>query len=121
MHIFIAGATGAAGRALTPYLIEHGHTVTGSTRGPARPGLVTMNGLDANSVKQAIEQVQPDVIVNQMTALKGLKMGKPDKTFAMTNRLRTEGTENLIAAADGRLVISQSFAGWPYARTGGPV
>jgi len=121
MHILIAGATGAAGRALTPYLEEHGHEVTGTTRGPARPGLVTMDGLDPQSVKRAIEQVQPDVIVNQMTALRGLKMGKLDRTFAATNRLRDEGTRNVIAAANGRLVVSQSFAGWPAARTGGPV
>jgi 2-alkyl-3-oxoalkanoate reductase len=121
MHILIAGATGVAGRALTPYLQQHGHTVTGTTRGEARPGLITMDGLDADSVKRAIDEARPDVIINQMTALKGLKMAKPDTTFRMTNRLRTQGTENLIAAADGRLVISQSFAGWPTERTGGPV
>jgi nucleoside-diphosphate-sugar epimerase len=121
MNILIAGATGVAGRALTPYLQEHGHTVTGTTRGPARPGLITMDGLDPASVRRAIEQTKPDVIVNQMTALKGLKMAKPDKTFAMTNRLRSEGTRNLIEAAPDTLLISQSYAGWPTERTGGPV
>ncbi len=55
MHILIAGATGAAGRALIPYLTEHGHTVTGTTRGPQRDNLITMDGLDPQSVKRAIE------------------------------------------------------------------
>jgi nucleoside-diphosphate-sugar epimerase len=56
MKILIAGATGAAGRALTPYLQEHGHTVVGTTRGPARGGLITMDGLDPDSVKRALDQ-----------------------------------------------------------------
>jgi nucleoside-diphosphate-sugar epimerase len=60
-----------------------------------------------------------------MTALGGdLDFRHPDRTFAVTNRLRTEGTEHLLAAAEAagvRRVVAQSFAGWPYARTGGPV
>ena len=80
-----------------------------------------MDGLDAASVKRAVEAANPDVIVHQMTALTGLKMGKIDRQFEVTNRLRTEGTEHLIAAAPDTLLIAQSFAGWPYARTGGPL
>jgi nucleoside-diphosphate-sugar epimerase len=129
MHILIAGATGAAGRALIPLLIANGHTVTGTTRTESKAGELRalgagaqiMDGLDAASVKAAIDATQPDVIVHQMTALTGIDMKNIDKAFHLTNRLRTEGTEHILAAADGKLVIAQSFAGWPYARTGGPV
>ena len=129
MHILIAGATGAAGRALIPLLIANGHTVTGTTRTDAKAGALralganaqVMDGLDAASVKAAIEATQPDVIVHQMTALTGIDMKNIDKAFHLTNRLRTEGTEHILAAAEGKLVVAQSFAGWPYARTGGKV
>ena len=129
MHILIAGATGAAGRALIPLLIANGHTVTGTTRSEAKTGVLrslgatpqVMDGLDAASVKAAVDAADPDVIVHQMTALTGIDMKNIDKAFAVTNRLRTEGTEHLIAAGRGKLLIAQSFAGWPYARTGGPV
>jgi 2-alkyl-3-oxoalkanoate reductase len=129
MHILIAGATGAAGRALIPLLIANGHTVTGTTRSEAKAGELRalgataqiMDGLDAASVKAAVETAKPDVIVHQMTALTGIDMRNIDKAFALTNRLRTEGTEHLLAAADGKLLVAQSFAGWPGERTGGPV
>jgi 2-alkyl-3-oxoalkanoate reductase len=129
MHIFIAGATGAAGRALIPLLIANGHTVTGTTRSAAKAQELqalgatpqVMDGLSRTSVQVAVEAAQPDVIVHQMTALTGIDMRNIDKAFATTNRLRTEGTEHLIDAAKGKLLIAQSFAGWPYARVGGPV
>jgi nucleoside-diphosphate-sugar epimerase len=129
MHILIAGATGAAGRALIPLLIANGHTVTGTTRSNAKTGELRklgakaqlMDGLDAASVKAAIDATQPDVIVHQMTALTGIDMKNIDKAFALTNRLRTEGTEHILAAAKGKLVVAQSFAGWPYERRGGPI
>src|SRR6185436_19059359 len=129
MHILIAGATGAAGRALIPHLIENGHTVTGTSRSAAKADQIkalgatpaVMDGLDAASVKRAVEAANPDVIVHQMTALTGMKVGKIDRQFEVTDRLRTEGTRNLIAAAPDTLLIAQSFAGWPYARTGGPL
>ena len=129
MHILIAGATGAAGRALIPHLIENGHTVTGTSRSAAKADEIkalgatpaVMDGLDADAVKRTVEAANPDVIVHQMTALSGLKLGKIDRQFEVTNRLRTEGTRNLIAAAPNALLIATSFAGWPYARTGGPV
>ena len=129
MHILIAGATGAAGRALIPLLIANGHTVTGTTRSESKTGELralganaqVMDGLDAASVKAAIDATQPDVIVHQMTALTGIDMRNIDKAFHLTNRLRTEGTEHILAAAKGKLVVAQSFAGWPYARTGGKV
>jgi nucleoside-diphosphate-sugar epimerase len=129
MHILIAGATGAAGRALIPHLIANGHTVTGTTRSAAKAEDIRalgaspqiMDGLDARSVKQAVEAADPDVIVHQMTALTGIDMRNIDKAFALTNRLRTEGTRHLIGAANGKLIVAQSFAGWPAARVGGPV
>jgi 2-alkyl-3-oxoalkanoate reductase len=129
MHILIAGATGAAGRALIPRLIATGYAVTGTTRSEAKTGELRalganaqiMDGLDAASVKAAIDATQPDVIVHQMTALTGIDMKNIDKAFHLTNRLRTEGTEHILAAANGRLLIAQSFAGWPYERRGGQV
>jgi nucleoside-diphosphate-sugar epimerase len=129
MHILIAGATGAAGRALIPLLIANGHTVTGTTRSASKTGELRklgadaqlMDGLDAASVKAAIDATQPDVIVHQMTALTGIDMKNIDEAFALTNRLRTEGTEHILAAAKGQLLVAQSFAGWPYERRGGPI
>ena len=132
MHIFLAGATGAVGHTLIPTLIEHGHTVTGTTRSAAKADALRalgatpaiMDGLDAQSVRAAVEAARPDAIVHQMTALRGADFRNLDRSFALTNRLRTEGTEHLLAAARAVGVerfVAQSFAGWPYARTGGPV
>jgi 2-alkyl-3-oxoalkanoate reductase len=133
MHIFLAGATGAVGRSLVPLLINHGHTVTGTTRSPrkaddlralgAEP--VVLDGLDRRAVLEAVAAARPEAIVNQMTALSGLSdLRKFERDFALTNRLRTEGTQHLLDAAGEtgvERVIVQSYAGWPYARTGGPV
>ncbi|WP_028067811.1 NAD-dependent epimerase/dehydratase family protein [Solirubrobacter soli] len=129
MHILIAGATGAAGRALIPLLIANGHTVTGTTRSEAKTAEIRklganaqiMDGLDATSVKAAVDAANPDVIVHQMTSLTNIDFRKFDQSFHVTNRLRTEGTQHLLAAADGRLLVAQSFAGWPAERTGGKV
>jgi 2-alkyl-3-oxoalkanoate reductase len=133
MHIFLAGATGAVGQALVPLLIRNGHTVTGTTRTPAKverlraQGVepVVLDGLDADAVRAAVAAAKPDAIVHQMTALSGdLDLRRFARSFAATNRLRTEGTRNLLSAAwesGGARVIAQSFAGWPAARTGGPV
>ena len=131
MHIFIAGASGTIGHTLIPYLISQGHTVTGTTRSStkadalralgAKPAI--MDGLDAASVLAAVEAAKPDAILHEMTALHGMNpRQKPDRVFAVTNRLRTEGTEHLLAAARQAGVkkfVAQSYAGWPYARSGG--
>jgi 2-alkyl-3-oxoalkanoate reductase len=132
MNVFIAGATGAVGRALIPKLIEHGHAVTGTTRSLAKADSIralgatpaVADGLDREAVVAAVRAAQPEVIVHQMTALAGL--GDPRKfqrSFAATDRLRTEGTDNLLAAAAevGATVVAQSYAGWPYEPVGGPV
>ncbi len=133
MHIFIAGASGTVGHTLIPYLVQHGHTVTGTTRSPAKADALRalgakpaiMDGLDAASVLAAVEAARPDAIVHEMTALTGMNpRQKPDRIFATTNRLRTEGTEHLLAAARSvgvEKLVAQSYAGWPYARAGGAI
>jgi nucleoside-diphosphate-sugar epimerase len=133
MKVFVAGATGALGRALVPRLVGAGHEVTGMTRSPAKRDVVRALGaqpavadaLDPEAVAQAVAQAEPEVIVHELTALSGpLNMRHFDRSFATTNRLRTEGTDHLLAA--GRAVgahrfVAQSFAGWTFARIGGPV
>jgi nucleoside-diphosphate-sugar epimerase len=133
MRIFLAGATGAIGSRLVPQLIAAGHTVVGTTRSPDRAGRLTELGaepavldpLDATAVAAAVAAAAPDVLVHQLTALAGIGSFRKFSTgFAETNRLRTEGTDILLAAgraAGVRRVVAQSFGGWPYARTGGPV
>ena len=133
MNIFLAGATGAVGRSLIPLLRDHGHSVTGTTRTPEKAAdlralgaePVVLDGLDRAAVLDAVAAARPDAIISQMTALAGLSdLRKFERAFAVTNRLRTEDTEHLLAAARAtgvERVIVQSYAGWPYARTGGPV
>ena len=133
MNIFLAGATGALGKKLIPLLVERGHHVVGTTRSPDRAAQLSELGaepavldpLDASAVRDAVVRAQPDVVVHQLTALTGIGMSRNfDKTFAQTNRLRTEGTDHLIAAAraaGARRLVWQSYAGWNYARTGGTV
>jgi 2-alkyl-3-oxoalkanoate reductase len=128
LRIFIAGASGTLGRRLVPRLVARGHHVTGTTRSRAdelralgaEP--VIVDPLDAEALRAAVVAAEPDVVVHQLTALSGLGMTRNfDKGFAMTNRLRTEGTDNLIAAAraaGARRLVWQSYAGWPYAREG---
>jgi nucleoside-diphosphate-sugar epimerase len=131
LRIFIAGATGALGRRLVPRLVERGHHVTGTTRSNpdrvrdlgAEPAVV--DPLDAAALRDAVVAARPDVVVHQLTALAGLSLGRNfDKAFEMTNRLRTEGTDNLLAAAraaGAERLVWQSYAGWPYAREAEPV
>lgn len=133
MRVFIAGATGAVGSRLVPMLVADGHEVVGTSRSEARFGEleragatgVVMDGLDAASVRRAVLDARPDVIVHQLTALSG-QVGDMnfDKSFAATNELRMRGTDHLLAASAeagvGRF-IAQSYAGWPSERTGGPV
>jgi 2-alkyl-3-oxoalkanoate reductase len=133
MRVFVAGATGAIGQRLVPMLTSAGHDVTATTRSPGKAGLirqlgatpVVVDGLDAGGVLAAVSQAKPEVIIHQMTALSSMRdFRKFDKGFAVTNQLRTVGTDNLLAAAaaagTGRF-IAQSYAGWPSIREGGPV
>jgi nucleoside-diphosphate-sugar epimerase len=133
MKILVAGATGALGKQLVPRLVWEGHEVVGTTRTPAKEGAlrelgarpVVVDALDPEQVAVAVAEAEPDVIVHQLTALSGnLDLRHIDRTFELTNRLRTEGTDHLLAA--GRAVgvgkfVAQSFGGWPYARSGGRV
>ena len=108
MNIFLAGATGAVGRSLIPLLRDHGHSVTGTTRTPEKAAAlralgaepVVLDGLDRAAVLDAVAAAQPDAIISQMTALAGLSdLRKFERAFALTNRLRTEGTEHQLGAA----------------------
>jgi nucleoside-diphosphate-sugar epimerase len=128
LRIFLAGASGTLGRRLVPQLIDRGHHVVGTTRSNpdgvralgAEP--VVVDPLDRAALVAAVVAAEPDVVVHQLTALSGIGLARNfDKTFAVTNRLRTEGTDNLIAAAraaGARRLVWQSYAGWPYARDG---
>jgi nucleoside-diphosphate-sugar epimerase len=133
MKILVAGATGALGKQLVPRLVADAHEVAGITR--SEPKLEVVRGLgatgivadalDPDQVASAVAEAEPEVIIHQLTALSGsIDVRHFDRTFAMTNRLRTEATDHLLAAgrASGvRRFIAQSYAGWPFARTGGPV
>jgi 2-alkyl-3-oxoalkanoate reductase len=133
MRIFLAGATGALGSRLVPLLVDAGHEVTGMTRTPAKTDRlraagaepVVADGLDRDAVVAAVTAARPDVVVHQLTALSDLSsMRDFDAVFAPTNRLRTEGTEHLLAgarAAGARRFVAQSYTGWPYERKGAMV
>jgi nucleoside-diphosphate-sugar epimerase len=131
VRVFLAGGTGVIGRRLVPQLVARGHRVTATTTSPAKRGLleqlgaeaVVMDGLDAESVDRAVAGARPEVIVHEMTSI----AGKPDfkhmdRWFATTNRLRTEGTDHLLAAAEAHgvaHVVAQSYGSWNGIRTGG--
>ena len=133
MHIFVAGATGAVGRALVPALVSAGHSVTGMTRSPEKASAirragaepVVADGLNARAVRAAVISARPDVIIDQMTDLATVTdLRHFDRAFANTNRLRTEGTDHLLAAAreaEVKRFIAQSFCGWTPCRGGGAV
>jgi nucleoside-diphosphate-sugar epimerase len=124
MHIFLTGATGAIGRSFIPQAIEHGHSVTATTRSSAKAAQlvelgatpVVVDGLDREGMIAAITEAQPDAVAHEMTALSGLsEFRNVDKAFAPTNRLRTEGTDILLAgarAAGVERIVVQSFGGW---------
>ncbi len=133
MRVFVAGATGAIGRRLVPLLVANGHIVIGTTRTAGKADAlraagaspVVLDALDQDAVREALIRAEPDVVVHQLTALEGFTdFRKFDEGFAATNRLRTEGTDNLLAGMRElkvRRLVAQSFAGWPHARIDGPV
>jgi nucleoside-diphosphate-sugar epimerase len=132
MKVFVAGATGAIGQQLVPRLVAAGHAVHGMTRSESKGAMLREQGavpvvaeaLDAERVAAVVAEAQPDVIVHELTAIPdALDLRHFDKSFAPTNRLRIEGTDNLLAAGQGvgvSKVVAQSYFG-AYARTGGPV
>jgi nucleoside-diphosphate-sugar epimerase len=135
MRVFVAGGTGAVGQRLVPQLVARGHQVTATTTGPGKLGLleqlgadgVVMDGLDAESVAEAVTTARPDAIVHEMTGLSAAHAGKIDtkhfdRWFATTNRLRIEGTDHLLAAAEATGVshfVAQSYSSWNGIRKGG--
>jgi nucleoside-diphosphate-sugar epimerase len=133
MQIFLAGATGVVGKHLIPLLRGAGHVVVGTTRSPEKAEHLTAQGvqpeivdaLDREATVRAVIRARPDAIVHQLTAIPAnMNLRRFDREFASTNRLRTAGTDNLLAAARAagvRRVVAQSFAGWTYERAGGSV
>jgi nucleoside-diphosphate-sugar epimerase len=128
MRVFVAGGSGVLGRRLIPRLVERGHDVVASTTSAAKLRLlkelgaegVVMNGLDADAVSRAVVAARPDALAHEMTAISLSHAGKPDikhpdRWFAGTNRLRTTGTDNLLAAARAAgvgTIVAQGYASW---------
>jgi nucleoside-diphosphate-sugar epimerase len=135
MRVLVAGGSGVIGRAVVSALVARGHQVSATTTDSAKLELLqrlgaegrVMDGLDPMSVGEVVAAVKPDVVVNQMTGLSGRHAGKlnprrPDRFFAATNRLRAEGIDHLLAAADaagGLRVVTQSHGSFNGARHGG--
>ncbi len=135
VRVFVAGGTGVLGRRLVAQLVAGGHQVTATTTSAAKLEVleqlgadgVVMDGLDALSVGEAVAKARPETIVHQMTAISVAHAGKPDlkhmdRWFATTSRLRTEGTDHLLAAAEAAGVsgfVAQSYANWNGIREGG--
>jgi nucleoside-diphosphate-sugar epimerase len=131
MRVLVVGATGAVGRQLVPQLLAAGHQVVATSRSQARAAALTgaepmtLDVLDAAAVGEAVAKAEPEVIIYEATAIPAeLNLRKFDQAFAPTSKLRTTGLDHLLAAAHAQGVprfIAQSYAGWPNARTGGPV
>jgi nucleoside-diphosphate-sugar epimerase len=133
MRVLVVGATGAIGWRLVRQLRERGHEVTGTSRSVSRAGRlrdlgaepVVLDVLDGAATQRVVAKARPDAVVYQATALAGGGFSRSlDKTFALTNRLRTEGTDHLLAAARAAGVpqfVAQSFAPYRYAHQGGPI
>ena len=133
MRVFVAGATGAIGTRLIPQLVDRGHEVIGSSRSADKAEQIRALGaepvvldlLDRAAVRRAVLEAAPDAIVHEATALADVNFSRNfDRIFATTNRLRTEGTDALLAAAREAGVdrfVAQSFASYRNAREGGPV
>jgi nucleoside-diphosphate-sugar epimerase len=132
MKIFVAGATGALGQQLVPRLVGAGHEVHAMTRTESKQKLlddqgavpVVADALDPEQVADAVAKAEPEAIIHELTAIPAaLDMRHFDRDFAQTNRLRTEGTDNLLAAGQAvgvQKFIAQSFFA-AYARSGGAV
>jgi nucleoside-diphosphate-sugar epimerase len=133
MRVFVAGATGAIGQQLVPRLVAAGHEVHGMTRSDSKRAMlselgavpVVADALDPDQVAKAVGSARPDVIVHQLTAIPAtLDLRHFDRDFALTTRLRTEGTDHLLSAGQAvgvRRFVAQSNGAFPYARIGGPV
>ncbi len=131
MRVFVAGATGAIGQQLVPRPVAAGHEVHGMTRSESKQAMlyelgavpVVADALDPDQVAEAVGRARPDVIVHELTAIGAVDMRHFDRDFALTNRLRTEGTDYLLSAGQAvgvrRFVAQSNIAA--YARTGAAV
>ncbi len=132
MRVFVAGATGAIGKQLVPRLVAAGHAVVGMTHSESKRALlhelgaepVVADALDPDQVAEVVARARPEVIVHELTAIGSVDPRHFDRDFAVTNRLRNEGTDYLLAAGQAagvRRFVAQSYGSWWYVRTGGPV
>jgi nucleoside-diphosphate-sugar epimerase len=131
MRVFVAGATGAVGKQLVARLVAAGHEVHGMTRSASKRGMlfelgavpVVADALDPDQIAEAVGRARPDVIVHELTAIGDVDTRRMERSFAPTNRLRTEGTDHLLSAGQAvgvRRFVAQSHIA-SYARTGAPV
>jgi nucleoside-diphosphate-sugar epimerase len=132
MRVFVAGATGAMGKQLVPRLVAAGHEVFGMTRSASKQAMlqelgavpVIADALDPDQVADAVGRARPEAIVHQLTSIPAtLDLRHFDRDFALTNRLRTEGTDYLLSAGQAvgvRRFVAQSFFA-AYARTGATI
>ncbi len=133
MRVFLAGATGAIGRLLVPLLLGEGHEVVALARDRDKALMLEARGVkialadafDRAQLAAAVIDARPDAVIHQLTAIPArIDLRRFDRDFATTNRLRTEVTDTLLAAArqaGSRRFVAQSFCGWTYAREGAPV
>lgn len=132
MRVLVAGATGVMGRQLVPRLVDAGHEVSAMVRRESDratvaqlgAGAVIADALDRAAVEAAVREAAPEVVVHQLTAIGNVDPRHMERSFAATDRLRIEGTDNLLAAARAvgvRRFVAQSNGGFTYARTGGSV
>src|SRR5690242_14317344 len=133
MKVFVAGGGGAIGRSIVSQLVECGHEVVATTRSAGRADalralgaeVATADALDREAVIAAVTRARPEIVIHQLSALAGMKsLRNFDREFALTNRLRTEGTDHLIEAAraaGARRFIAQSYGNWNYERRGEPL
>jgi 2-alkyl-3-oxoalkanoate reductase len=129
MRVFVAGASGAIGRPLVRQLVEAGHAVTGMTRREDRAAEIRAAGaeaavcdaLDGPALEAAVRQAAPEAVVHLLTALPARIDYRADDPLGPTNRIRREGTRNLVAAASAagvRRLVAEGFAPL-YAQEGG--
>jgi nucleoside-diphosphate-sugar epimerase len=131
MRVFVAGASGVIGRALVPALVAAGHEVTGMTRREERRAAIEAAGatgvvcdcFDAERLTASVTEARPEVVVHELTALPAKLDVRAKGVYDANNRIRTEGTRNLVAAAQtagARRMVAQSIC-FTYAPVGGPV
>src|SRR5919202_2769894 len=124
MRVFVAGATGAIGKQLVPRLVEAGHDVHGMTRSESKQPLlhelgavpVVADALDPDQVAEAVGRARPEVIVHELTSIGELDTRHFDRDFALTNHLRTDGTDYLLSAGQAvgvrRVVGARKLVGF---------